>query len=249
VRGGLFRFPFACVIAALLITTFSCDRGGPTQNAPKLPPTPLGKGTVSGTVTFKGEPPPAEAISPGLCHPGATPFEVRPVEVDNEGHLSGVVVFLKGAVGGAEPVPAEPVLLDQVNCVYVPHCVALRTGQTLRVKSSDPTLHNVHALPVENESFNVGMVSPGQFVDKTFATPESFKVKCDVHPWMSASVNVFDHSFYAVTGADGKYEIHNLPPGDHTLVFRHDFLGEVEVKVRTVDRSVSTGDAVFERAK
>ena len=229
---------------ALLVATISCDRGD-AATAPKSPPTRLGKGIVSGTVFFRGQAPAPERVDGSSCHAGGQPIEVRAVEADDAGRLRDVVVFLKGAVGGASPTPAEPVLLDQVNCVYVPHAVAVRTGQVLRVKSSDATLHNVHAMAVENESFNIGMVSAGQSVDRTFTTSESFKVKCDVHPWMSASVNVFDHGFHAVTGADGKYEIRDLPPGDHTLVFRHDFLGEVEVRVTTQDGQTAAADAMF----
>ena len=37
--------------------------------------------------------------------------------------------------------------------------------------------------------------------------------KCDVHRWMTAFVGVLDHPFFAVTGADGSFELKGLPPG------------------------------------
>ena len=58
-----------------------------------------------------------------------------------------------------------------------------------------------------------------------------FQVKCDVHPWMLAHVNVFDHPFFAVTGADGGFEIKGLPAGSYTLEAWHETLGTRTQKV------------------
>lgn len=238
------------LLLVMLLALGACDRTSDngSSKTPSGPPTPIGTATVTGTVTFRGSPPPAEEVRPTSdCHAGGGVIEVRPVRIDQAGRLRDVVVFLKGAIGGAKDAPAlgGPVLLDQVGCVYVPHAVALRVGQVLTIKSSDATLHNVHSLSVENEGFNIGLVSAGQTQDKAFAKPESFKVKCDVHPWMSAYVSVFDHSWYAITGPDGRYEIRNLPAGRHTLVFRHDFLGETEVEVTVEEGKPATADAAF----
>ena len=242
---------FLVLLLSVLAAAFAagCDDGRQTAAIPSGPPTPMGKATVTGTVSFRGAVPPGEQVplSSDCRHGSATTIEVRPVLVDGDGKLRDVVVSLKNAVGGAADAPpvAGPVVLDQIGCVYVPHVVALRVGQVLRAKSSDQTMHNVHGLPDRNTPFNFGMTAAGQTKDLTFAAAESFKVKCDVHPWMSASVNVFDHPFYAVTDERGRYEIRNLPPGKHTLLFRHDFLGEQEVEVEVADGGTATADAVF----
>ena len=73
-------------------------------------------------------------------------------------------------------------------------------------------------------------VRDGQKVDAP-KVPEYFHVKCDVHPWMSAYVAVFDHPFFGTSGADGKWTIKNLPDGDYTLVAWHEKLGTQEKKV------------------
>lgn len=244
---------FLCVIAApLLLLASGCGDDGagaaaaPAATAP--PAAALGNATIRGVVTFHGEPPAAEQVVAKDCHAGGGMIEVAPVRVDDAGRLRDVVVFLKNAPAAAgSAAAAEPVVLDQVNCEYVPHVVAVRVGQTLRVKSSDPTLHNVHGLPSDNAAFNFGMVGAGQTKDLSFAVAESFKVKCDVHPWMSAAVNVFDHPFFIVAGPDGAYELKNLPAGEHTLVFRHDWLGDVEVRVKAEDAKTVVADAAFGR--
>ena len=49
--------------------------------------------------------------------------------------------------------------------------------------------------------------------------------KCDVHGWMNAYVGVLDHPFFAVTDAEGKFEIKGLPPGTYTIEAWHEKLG------------------------
>ena len=87
------------------------------------------------------------------------------------------------------------------------------TGQPLDIVSSDATLHNVHAAAKANTAFNLGMPAPGTRYTRTFDRPEIVPFKCDVHPWMRAWVAVVPHPFFAVTGADGRYEIRGLPAG------------------------------------
>lgn len=216
----------------------------PASTAPAGPP-----GSVRGVVTFRGNPPPAQSVESAKCHNGAEPIEVKPVVVDAEGRLRDVVVFLKSAPPGAAPAPAaEPAVLDQVNCRYVPAAVALRVGQVLRVRSSDPTLHNVHMMTEANDPVNLSFTKADQVTDVTFQAPESFNVRCDVHQWMTADVHVFAHPHFAVTGGDGSFEIKNLPAGEHTLVFRHGFLGDREQKVTVTAGGTARADQVFGRS-
>ena len=84
-------------------------------------------------------------------------------------------------------------------------------------------LHNVHGLPFANREFNFGIFK-GQAMQRTFAKPEIFKVKCDVHGWMAAWIGVFDHPYFAMTDADGRFTIKGLPPGKYTLEVWHERL-------------------------
>ena len=47
---------------------------------------------------------------------------------------------------------------------------------------------------------------------------------------MTAHFHVMDHPFFAVTDADGKFEIPNLPEGEYTLGAWHEKFGEQEIK-------------------
>jgi hypothetical protein len=104
------------------------------------------------------------------------------------------------------------------------------TGQEFVVKSDDPFLHNVHSLAQTNPSFNFGQPKQGEKKVDPMKAAEYFHVKCDVHPWMSAYVAVFDHPFFAVSDTDGTFTIKNLPDGDYTVLIWHEKLATTPVE-------------------
>ncbi|HLL90966.1 MAG TPA: DUF2012 domain-containing protein, partial [Tepidisphaeraceae bacterium] len=75
---------------------------------------------------------------------------------------------------------------------------------------------------------------PGRKLDPLKAK-ETFKVKCDVHPWMTAWIRAFDHPFFATTKEDGTFEIKDLPDGQYTLTAWHEKYGEKEQKIEVRD--------------
>lgn len=244
------------VLAALAAAPAGCDdpprgaeaKAGGAQATTARLPLPAGSGTVRGVVFFKGTPPEGETIPGRRCHSGAGETSASPVVVSDAGGLKDVMVYVKDA-GPYGKGSAGPVVLDQVNCQYVPPVVGVRTGQVLRVTSSDPTLHNVHTLSVDNPAVNFGMTGAGQSRDLTFARAERFAVKCDVHPWMTAHLYVFDHPHFAATDGAGRYEIKGLPAGEHTLVFSHPFLGERERKVTMANEQAVEASLTFEKGR
>lgn len=158
--------------------------------------------------------------------------------------MSNVVVYLEDGPNVASKM--EPVLLDQQYCRYTPHVVAVRTGQTLKVKSSDPTLHNAHSDKGTNKPFNLSFADAGQTKELSFTQPEvAIRVRCDVHQWMSAYVAVFDHPFFAVTGEDGAFELKGVPAGTYTLVAWHERYGQKKQPVTVGADGTVTATFVF----
>ena len=120
------------------------------------------------------------------------------------------------------------VIMDQVNCEYVPYTTAAMVGQKITFKSSDPVGHNVHYTVFGGEGMNTMLPANGK-VTKTFkeAPKRVIPVVCDIHPWMKGQFQVFDHPFFAVTKPDGSFEITGVPPGTQNLVIFHSTKGYI----------------------
>ena len=73
----------------------------------------------------------------------------------------------------------------------------------------------------------------------------AFRIKCDVHPWMSSYVAVFNHPYFAVTGPDGTFEIPGLPAGTYTIEAWHERLGSQRSGVTLLDGLTAMVDLAF----
>ena len=147
--------------------------------------------------------------------------------MDDAPFLSGLAdafVTLKGVSGKSTGATAQPVVLEQKGCEYIPYVFALQTNQKLSVKNSDPVLHNVHSTPAVagNEEKNIAQAPNQPDLTFSFSKPEMFlRFKCEVHPWMFSYACVTDHPWSAVTDKDGKYTLKNVPDGKYTMEVYH----------------------------
>ena len=65
----------------------------------------------------------------------------------------------------------------------------------------------------------------------TSDSPERVQLQCDVHGWMDAWAVVVDHPYHAVTDAEGRFTLTDVPAGAATLQFWHETLGEQTASV------------------
>jgi hypothetical protein len=124
--------------------------------------------------------------------------------------------------------PSEPaVTIDQPCCMFVPHAVALREGQVLVVKNSAKVLHNFKFGGLVNQGGNQS-IAPGGAWEITDLKAERIPMpcECNFHPWMAARVGVFEHPYFAITDAQGNFEIKLAPAGSYQLmIWRTIWLG------------------------
>jgi hypothetical protein len=217
---------FACLVA-ICLTTAGCSKSS-TETAQKAPvPTltvdPATAGSITGTVKLDGEPPKFKALNmsaePTCVQDNPTPVYPPIVVTGPHDALANVVVYVKGDMDEYKfDTPKDPAVLDQKNCMYEPHVLALMTNQDFHVINSDATLHNIHPLPRQNHEWNQSQPAGAAPIDRSFPNPElAIKVNCNVHPWMRGWLFVFRHPFFAVTTKDGKFALSGLPPGNYTI--------------------------------
>ena len=139
--------------------------------------------------------------------------------------MANVFVWIKRGLGKYRfPPPTKKVQLDQVSCIFIPHVVGVQVNQEFHIRSSDDTIHNYHPLPKFNREKNVAMPFKGHTIVESFSRKElMIPIRCNVHPWMVAYINVVKHPYFAVTPpGDGIATISKLPPGKFTVEAVHE---------------------------
>jgi plastocyanin len=240
------RWTMAITLAAIVA---ACGGGQQTSSTSGDPSTPAGTpagqkvdtataATVKGTVALDGPAPKNEAIKmnadPVCVREAKGPqFQETYLVSDDGKSLGNVFVYVKDGLGNyVYDAPTEQAKIDQKECRYRPHVFGVRVNQPIEILNSDPTLHNIHAMPKANQEFNNGQPIQGMKMTHTFTAPEVMvPFKCDVHGWMNAYVGVMEHPYFATSDKSGAFEIKNLPPGSYTIEAWHEKLGTQEEKV------------------
>lgn len=209
----------------------------PVRSAVPLDPATLG--SVSGTVHFSGKAPERIRIDmsqdPVCSMMGGDNYAEQ--YIVHDGKLANVYVYVKSGPPAAMSAPAAsvaPVVLDQIGCKYVPHVVAVMQGGSVEFRNSDGTMHNIHTMPTvaANKEIDVSQGPRGAPQVRSFPQPEiMMPVRCNNHPWMNAFINVSPTPFFAVTDANGHFEIKGLPAGTYTLAVVHEKMGEQDITV------------------
>jgi plastocyanin len=216
--------------------------------APATPIDPATAATLNGTVKYEGTAPKPAKIDMSQDPACKGPNAAETLVVDN-GKLANVFVYVKDGFGNRSfAAPTTPVTIDQQGCRYHPHVLGVMAGQPIEVKNDDPTTHNIHPTPKDNREWNESQPPQAAPIEKSFAREEiMLPVKCNQHPWMKMYINVVKSPFYAVTDKDGKYEIKGLPPGDYTIAFVQEKLGEQDQKVTLAPKDSKTVDISFKQ--
>lgn len=210
-------------------------------------------GNIKGKVDFKGAKPTSAKIKMNAdprcvkIHAGKDVSSDQTV-INENSTLRYVFVYVKQGLEGKKfDTPKMKQTIDQRGCMYTPHIFGMMVNQPLEIINSDPTLHNIHALPKSNPQFNIAQPKLGMKTTKSFSKPEVMvKIKCDVHSWMASYVGILDHPFYAVSDEKGIYEIKNLPPGDYEIEAWHEKYGSKSMKVSVGAADSKTADFAFE---
>ena len=207
---------------------------------PKQPYLRIGdEAAVTGTVYFSGAPPKRRRIDMS-ADPICWKVNPRPLTQDvlvSRGRLKNAFVYIRSGeayVRSGYPLdaltfetPKDVPVIDHRGCVLVPRVLGVQVNQTIEVRNSDPTIHNVHPVPKNNPEWNRSQAPGASPLMLRFPQAEVMvPIKNNQHPWMRSYVGVLTHPFFSVTGQNGAFRIEGLPPGSYTIVVWHERLGE-----------------------
>src|SRR5499425_27750 len=202
----------------------------------------FGAGTVSGKITYTGTPAKQKPIDmskePGCAKQHTTPVTTESVVTGANNTLQNVVVYISAGAPDESSAPSQAVTFTQKGCQYVPHVLAFRTGQELKVVNDDQTSHNIHPLAKTNREWNKSQPPGTPALSEKFDKEEFIPVKCNVHPWMHGYFAVLKTSHYAISGQDGTFKLPDLPAGKYTITAWQEDYG-----TQTQDVTVSGNDS------
>jgi plastocyanin len=188
--------------------------------------------SVSGRVVLLGGPPKTLGQ---VIDVGGNPFctghgkLINPNwKMDAEGGLGDVVITVSGSPR-ASNLPDKPVVIDQKNCEYLPTVMAVQAGESIAVRNSDLTYHNVRFIRHQAGTLdkgenleNIAQAGKGEEWVRELRRPGLYRLECDIHRWMRAWVYVHEGIHKAVSGLDGRYAVERaLPDGEYTVSAWH----------------------------
>jgi hypothetical protein len=108
-----------------------------------------------------------------------------------------------------------------------PYASVMREGQALIVKNTAPVAHNANHIgsPLKNPAGNPIVPAGGQVTIPLKADRFPVRLSCNIHPWMKGFVGVYDHPYYALTDANGNFEIKHAPAGAFRMFIWHEAVG------------------------
>ncbi len=175
-------------------------------------------------MAFSGEAPAPRQIqvNKDAEYCGVAAGGVQDVVVSGDGSLADAVIEIEGVQASTEAASAGAMEIHQEGCMFSPRLLLVPEGTEVTMYNEDPVLHNINT-----GQWNIAQIpdSPpiGQQIE--FQGRSLIRVNCNVHSWMESFIYVARSSYVAVTGADGRYRIGEVPPGEYRVTATHPTLG------------------------
>ena len=211
--------------------------------------TVTGGGAVTGRVVLNGPTPPTRifhlVFSPDFdfcsrISDGKGNRLLKDVQVSDTGGLRDVIIAVVGVEKG-KPFDYTP-RLEIDNCRISPFVMPVRNGHPMTIVNQDPVSHDIQGYTLKDQytfaMFNKPMVPESTAVKEIQLRKGHyiFRTQCGVHDFMQSWGIAVGNPYFAVTDADGRYTISDLPPGEYDIIAWHHLM-----KVRAGHITVTAG--------
>jgi hypothetical protein len=160
------------------------------------------------------------------------------------GGLKDAIVLLEGVEAG-KPFEMSVPLIEARDCMFQPFMTVVRNGHAVEVINMDPVMHDIQGYETSLEAgarvlFNTPLVMNHQHrrgdihathnhaPGKSLVGPiylnkgrRTFYMQCGFHAYMESWAMAVNNPYYALTDANGRFTIDNIPPGTYQMVVWH----------------------------
>ena len=180
---------------------------------------PLSGGTITGVISARGAPLPAEAGG-GAYQSRRYKFAEK-VDYDR---LTDFVIYVDEPVANIAPASATPVAITtQRNAMFDPHVLPIMVGTKVNWPNEDEIYHNVFSMSDAKE-FDLGLYHQEKVPILTFDKVGRVDVFCAIHSQMHCIIMVLPNPFFAKVDAKQRFVIRDVPPGTYKLKAWHERL-------------------------
>lgn len=133
--------------------------------------------------------------------------------------IPGAVVFVQ-TPAPATARPRTMAVVDQVNKTFVPGVLPIVVGTTVRFPNHDQIRHHVYSFS-PTKTFELPLYKGEDAPPVLFDKVGVVKIGCNIHDWMSGIILVLPSPHFAVTDADGRFVLEDLPNGTYSVAAWH----------------------------
>ena len=182
-------------------------------------------GTITGLVHAEGKEVPAMQGAGAKYDSRKYKFAER----INYAELRDFVVYIDAP---APEKPAKPVVktIRQKGVTFIPRVMPIMAGTIIEWPNQDDIYHNVFSIS-EAKQFDLELYKSPEIKRVPFDKPGRVDVFCSIHTTMNCIVLVLENPWFALSDANGRYSITNVPPGTYKLKAWHERLPTVTKEV------------------
>jgi plastocyanin len=138
---------------------------------------------------------------------------------DGKGIAEAVVFVQAPTPASGRTNPTQ--VVDQIQKTFVPGLLPIVVGTSVRFPNHDQIHHHVYSFS-PTKTFELPLYKGEEAPEVVFDKVGVVKIACNIHDWMSGIILVLPSAHFAVTDAQGRFVLENLPAGDYTLVAWHE---------------------------